>query len=321
MKRDFGSAAYTAAKGVLLQGPFGRRLRKTLLNKRKDFAWVHLENRLVHAAWIYLVFFLIGRCHAIESSGGSNRSGFAFDNDGFLTMIVCDRASGISCEVLALARFAAGREKESIVEPDSPDRHHMRARQSGAFAGINRSQPVGMTAIHLAGNPRPGEETCAVVGSEDSITGSEGTGGFGASVGACRLARKVTGRGARFRHDRHFSAAAKGLTTSSAIAFCLGLDTNTLNYRGICIIIDIINYMRVTKSFTIDPDITEYVAETKGQRSASERVNELLRRAIMEEQYERLEAEAKAFYGAAGAKERRETRAFQRAAIETFRRD
>ncbi len=79
--------------------------------------------------------------------------------------------------------------------------------------------------------------------------------------------------------------------------------------------------MRVTKSFTIDPDITEYVAETKGQRSASERVNELLRRAIMEEQYERLEAEAKAFYGAAGAKERRETRAFQRAAIETFRRD
>src|SRR5580698_8818390 len=162
---------------------------------------MHLENRLVHAAWIHLVFFLVGRCHTIESSGGSNRSGFTFDNDGFLTMIVCDRAGGIRCEVLALARFAASREKESIVEPDSPDRHHMRARQSGAFAGINRSQPEGTTAIHLAANPRPGEKTCAVIGSEDSITGSERTGGFGASVGACRLARNALGRRILGGHD------------------------------------------------------------------------------------------------------------------------
>ena len=79
--------------------------------------------------------------------------------------------------------------------------------------------------------------------------------------------------------------------------------------------------MRIAKSFTIDPEITEYVTETKGDRSASERVNELLRRAILEEQYERLEAEAKAFYGTPGAKEQRETRAFQRAAIQTFKRD
>jgi hypothetical protein len=79
--------------------------------------------------------------------------------------------------------------------------------------------------------------------------------------------------------------------------------------------------MRISKSFTIDPEITGYVAETKGEQSASERVNELLRRAILEEQYERLEAEAKAFYGIADAKGRKETRAFQRAAIRTFKRD
>ncbi len=79
--------------------------------------------------------------------------------------------------------------------------------------------------------------------------------------------------------------------------------------------------MRVAKSFTIDPEITEYVAETKGEQSASERVNELLRRAILEEQYERLEAEAKAFYGSAGASARKETRASQSAAIHTFKRD
>ena len=79
--------------------------------------------------------------------------------------------------------------------------------------------------------------------------------------------------------------------------------------------------MRVAKSFTIDPEITEYVAETKGEQSASERVNELLRRAILEEQYERLEAEAKTFYAIAAAKDRKETRAFQRVAIRTFKRD
>ena len=31
--------------------------------------------------------------------------------------------------------------------------------------------------------------------------------------------------------------------------------------------------MRIAKSFTIEPDLSTYVAETKGPRSASERVN------------------------------------------------
>ncbi len=50
--------------------------------------------------------------------------------------------------------------------------------------------------------------------------------------------------------------------------------------------------MRMPKCFTLDVEINEYVDTTKGNRSASERVNELLRRAMLEEQYEKLEAEA-----------------------------
>src|SRR5882762_1259125 len=48
------------------------------------------------------------------------------------------------------------------------------------------------------------------------------------------------------------------------------------------------NAMRIAKSLTIEPEISSYVDETKGDRSASERVNELLRRAMVQEQYERL---------------------------------
>src|SRR5207253_5892488 len=73
--------------------------------------------------------------------------------------------------------------------------------------------------------------------------------------------------------------------------------------------------MRLAKSFTIEPDINSYVDETKGDRSASDRVNELLRRAMLQEQYDRLEAEAAEFF--AHAKTARiETKAFQKARSE-----
>ena len=78
--------------------------------------------------------------------------------------------------------------------------------------------------------------------------------------------------------------------------------------------------MRLAKSFTIEPDINSYVDETKGDRSASDRVNELLRRAMLQEQYDRLEAEAADFF--AHAKTARiETKAFQKASIQTCSRD
>jgi hypothetical protein len=81
------------------------------------------------------------------------------------------------------------------------------------------------------------------------------------------------------------------------------------------------NTTRMPKSFTIEPEINKYVTATKGEHSASERVNQMLRQAMLAEQYERLETEAQAFYAAVGEKERAETRAFQTAAMHTFERD
>ena len=67
---------------------------------------------------------------------------------------------------------------------------------------------------------------------------------------------------------------------------------------------------RFSKSFTIDRSILDYVQRTRSSRSRSERVNELLRRAILEEQYEALEREAAEFFAAAGKTERAESKAF-----------
>ena len=78
--------------------------------------------------------------------------------------------------------------------------------------------------------------------------------------------------------------------------------------------------MRIAKSFTIEPDLSTYVAETKGPRSASERVNELLRRAMLQEQSEQLAAEAAEFFAEAQTG-RAETKDFQRASLRTFSRD
>jgi hypothetical protein len=83
---------------------------------------------------------------------------------------------------------------------------------------------------------------------------------------------------------------------------------------------DMMSTMRVPKSFTIEQNINAYVDETKGDASASDRLNELLRRAIVQEQYQRLEQEAAAFFAEANA-ERSETKAFQRASIRALGRD
>jgi hypothetical protein len=78
--------------------------------------------------------------------------------------------------------------------------------------------------------------------------------------------------------------------------------------------------MRLAKSYTIDPDVSGYVDETKGERSASERVNELLRLAILQEQYAQLEAEAAQFFDE-DKMNRTDARAFQKASLRTFGRD
>jgi hypothetical protein len=78
--------------------------------------------------------------------------------------------------------------------------------------------------------------------------------------------------------------------------------------------------MRISKSFTIEPEISSYVDDTKGERSASDRVNELLRRAMLQEQYDRLEAEAAEFFANA-EKDRGGSKEFQKASLRTFGRD
>jgi hypothetical protein len=78
--------------------------------------------------------------------------------------------------------------------------------------------------------------------------------------------------------------------------------------------------MRISKSFTIEPEISKYVDETKGERSASDRVNDLLRRAMIQEQCERLEAEAAEFFAGAQS-DRSETHQFQKASLRTLGRD
>ena len=77
--------------------------------------------------------------------------------------------------------------------------------------------------------------------------------------------------------------------------------------------------MRMSKTLTLEESISRYVDETKGDRSASDRVNELLRLAIFHEQYDRLEAEAAEFFAGAST-EHAATKAFQKASLRTLRR-
>ena len=77
--------------------------------------------------------------------------------------------------------------------------------------------------------------------------------------------------------------------------------------------------MRLTKSFTVEPEVHEYIEATKGDGSVSERVNRLLKLAIQQERYEALEAEATVFFSGART-ERYEAAAFQKAALRTFSR-
>jgi len=78
---------------------------------------------------------------------------------------------------------------------------------------------------------------------------------------------------------------------------------------------------RATKSYSIERDLHSYVTRTRGSASASARVNELLRKAIAKEEEAELEKEAARFFAVVQAEERKEARAFQRAAKRTLARD
>jgi len=63
------------------------------------------------------------------------------------------------------------------------------------------------------------------------------------------------------------------------------------------------------------------VERTKGDRSASERVNELLKLALKLERRDELEHEAALFYSTTSPKATQEERAFAKASLRTFTRD
>ena len=77
---------------------------------------------------------------------------------------------------------------------------------------------------------------------------------------------------------------------------------------------------KLPKTYTIEPEVDQYVEATKGARSASKRVNELLKRAILQEKYDRLEREAADFFATETAN-RSESKAIQHASRRTLERD
>lgn len=78
--------------------------------------------------------------------------------------------------------------------------------------------------------------------------------------------------------------------------------------------------MRIPKSLTLDAEVVSYIDKTRGESSASERANALLERAIREEEYERFEQEAAAFYRSAD-EDRLETGAVQDLSLRSVTRD
>lgn len=78
--------------------------------------------------------------------------------------------------------------------------------------------------------------------------------------------------------------------------------------------------MRIPKSLTLDPSVVSYIEDTRGDSSASERANELLQRAIREEEYERFEQEAADFFRET-AEDRSEVRAVQKRSLRAVTED
>ncbi|HTW30265.1 MAG TPA: hypothetical protein VMD76_01210 [Candidatus Sulfotelmatobacter sp.] len=79
--------------------------------------------------------------------------------------------------------------------------------------------------------------------------------------------------------------------------------------------------MKEARTFTISSDIMKEISSTKGTRSTSERVNELLKRALDWEHREALEQQAAEFFAGEGAKAAEERAAFQKASKRALSRD
>ncbi len=77
--------------------------------------------------------------------------------------------------------------------------------------------------------------------------------------------------------------------------------------------------IKITRSFSIDSDLALEIDRTKGSRSASEHVNNLIKLGLALERRSRLEEEARQFFEDA-PDDREERRAFQKANLKTWER-
>jgi hypothetical protein len=78
--------------------------------------------------------------------------------------------------------------------------------------------------------------------------------------------------------------------------------------------------MRVPKTFTVEESTLADLERTRGDRSMSERVNELLKLALEQEAKHDLEREAAVFFSG-NKNDRTERRAFQKASLRSLERD
>jgi len=77
--------------------------------------------------------------------------------------------------------------------------------------------------------------------------------------------------------------------------------------------------LRKTQSFSLDPEVVAQIQRTKGQASASERVNQLLSYALEMERKASLSQEAAEFFADA-PDDRQQRRAFQKANLKSWSR-
>ncbi len=80
-----------------------------------------------------------------------------------------------------------------------------------------------------------------------------------------------------------------------------------------------ITYMRIPKTFTMEESVLADVERTKGERSTSEHVNQLLKLALRLESQKKLDQEAALFYSS--VTNRQEEHAFQKASQRSIAKD
>src|SRR5208282_2577524 len=64
---------------------------------------------------------------------------------------------------------------ESVVEPHSPNRHHMRTPVICVKSRMNRGQPECPATVHPSGNPSPRKQSLAVLSPDNAVAWSNWT--------------------------------------------------------------------------------------------------------------------------------------------------